>query len=434
MCAVRALQRNAALITIFVIALGLRAWHFAEYPRHNQTADEYAWTWSGMELLGPHHVPRAWSWLPPYSDTQMLSWRGSEYRMVRPWLDHPPLYSIYEGAWMRMLGYRDIKWVDLRAMRAANLPLFTIAFWLLAAVLSRLCDRRMMLVTMAVFALCPLAVFNQRLVVAENLFIPIHLAMLLLLLREERRWTLPLLAIGAIALPLSKVAAVAMSAHLLIVAWMRQRRRAALVIAAGTVVGALAFWLWGRHFDAALFSAVVHAQKVRFLGFHAFHEILFDPKVVDDHVPYHLFFLALAVLIGDARAEGSLEWLLLVLVYAGLISFFADGSMVRGWYALPLMAPLAFGLARQIMNMWEEPGARSKWLWIAFAAPDVAHRLLESHADRIDWLRYSYLGLLATAVAMFLWLPRAPRPLRQAATVALVGGQLLSDVVLILSR
>lgn len=431
MSAVRALRRHAALIAIFVIALSLRSYHLSTYPKPNQTADEYAWTWAGLTLV-TRGVPRSWSWLPPYGSDNMTFWRGNKYRIVAPWLDHPPLFPLAIGAWMRSFGYKDPFSVDLWLMRLASLVLFVVTFWLLAAVLARLSDRRLVLLTLLIYAVCPLAVFNGRLVVAENLFVPIHLAILYLLLRSQRRRWLAAIGAGAVALPLTKVAAVAMSVHLGVVAWIRNRRTAAVVVAAGTTVGALLYLLYGHHFGTDLFRAVVAAQAKRFAGFDAFWELLFNHKIVEDHAPYLLFLLGLCALIGDARS--AMEWTALVIVYGALICFFADGSMVRGWYLIPILPALCYGVARHIATMWDETGARAKLIWVAFAAPQLAARLVEEHANRLVIVRYGYLAVVMAAMGALLVKPRVSARWSQITTATLVVVQVLSDVSVVLGR
>lgn len=422
-----AVRRHAALVAIFVLAMSLRAHHFADYPRHNQTADEYAWTWAGMTLLATG-VPRSWSWLPGYQDPEMVTWRGNSYRMVSPWLDHPPLFALAMGVWMRAFKYRDVLRVSLSAMRAPMVWLFALQFWLLAALLSRLSDRRTMHLTLLVLAVCPIAVMNARLVVAENLFMPIYLALYLATLRVERSRWLPATAIGALALPLTKVATVALSAHLVAVAWLRQRYLVAATLVGGTMAGALAWFVYGHHYGP-IFATVLHAQSARFTGFGAMWALLFDHKIVEDHTPYPLFVVGLVLLVAELRQQASFEWLLLVLLYAAMMAFLADPTMVRGWYLTPILPALCYGIARAIVAMWDEPDGRYKLFWLVFAALQIATRLAENHPHSLTAVRWSYLAVLASAAAFLLLLPRMSMRMSRLATVVLVAAPLLSDVV-----
>lgn len=433
MSTVKALaRRHAALVAIFVLAMGLRAHHFADYPRPNQTADEYAWTWAGMTLLETG-VPRSWSWLPGYPDAQMITWRGHEYRMVQPWLDHPPLFALAMGAWMRAFKYRDPLRVNLSAMRVPMLWLFAAQFWLLAALLSRMGDRRLMLLTLLVLAVCPLSVFNGRLVVAESLFVPLHLALYWAILRVERRRWLPLVAVGAAALPLIKVATVALSMHLVTVAWLRQRRIMAAVLAGATVAGALGWYLYGHHYGP-IFSTVLHAQSARFGGFGAFQGLLFDHKVVEDHTPYLLFVVGLAFLIADARAQPSFEWLLLVLFYAALIAFLADPTMVRGWYLTPILPALAYGVARAIVAMWDEESGRYNLVWLVFALVHIASRLAATHEQALAMIRWGYFAAFLGGTAfLLLAFPRLPRTAARSVTIVLVAAPLICDIATVMA-
>src|SRR5262245_37516856 len=100
-------RKHWLLILIFTVGLGLRLYHLEKAPYFNETSDEFAWTWSGMSLLHDG-VPTAWTYLPAYGNVGWTSWRGFGFHMVKPWLDHPPLFSVVMGSWMLAAGYRDI--------------------------------------------------------------------------------------------------------------------------------------------------------------------------------------------------------------------------------------------------------------------------------------------------------------------------------------
>ncbi|HEX9101185.1 MAG TPA: hypothetical protein VF997_03220, partial [Polyangia bacterium] len=162
------------LLAIFLVGLGLRVHRLGKFPEPNKTADEYAWTWSGMTLLA-EGTPRAWSWMPGYPDVPLSHWRGDDYRIVRPWLDHPPLFAAYVGAFTLATGTRDIFAVDLAVTRLAVLPLFAAAFFLFWAIARRYGGDAHALVALAFFAAAPTAVWNGRLVMAEQLMLPVAL-------------------------------------------------------------------------------------------------------------------------------------------------------------------------------------------------------------------------------------------------------------------
>src|SRR5262249_52428637 len=144
-------------------------------------------------------------------------WRGHHYQMVKPWLDHPPLYSLYVGAWMLAQGDRKIFEVDLWKMRTGTVPLAVISFVLLTLILRRLLSPPEVLLALLFYTVLPSVVFHQRLVVCENLYVPFTLGVVLMLLHQRRNfsWLLTggILLVTAL-LPMTKVAALSTSVFL----------------------------------------------------------------------------------------------------------------------------------------------------------------------------------------------------------------------------
>ncbi len=95
-------ERDTGLYVIFcilviILASSLRLYHYDSIPHAKWTADELAFCWNGMSLI-QNHVPTAWSWLSSYGDFPIEMWQGHQYRLVTPWFDHPPLFSLVVGA------------------------------------------------------------------------------------------------------------------------------------------------------------------------------------------------------------------------------------------------------------------------------------------------------------------------------------------------
>jgi hypothetical protein len=234
---------NAAFCLTFVLFMGVRVYHLDQAPAHNDTTDEYAWTWSGMTLLQTGK-PRAWSNLKAYlPNRETLDWRDHRYNLVEPWLDHPPVYSLYAGAWMLAWGKRDIFAVDLWQMCAGSLPLAALSFVFLGAFLRYFLAPAALLISLVFYSVMPLLVWHQRLVVSENLAVPLTLGALLLLQAQLRRfasWRVFALVFVSALLALTKVAALSCSVLLVLWALASDTRAARWVNAGALVMGTCA--------------------------------------------------------------------------------------------------------------------------------------------------------------------------------------------------
>ena len=197
--------RIALVAAVLLLGVGLRAWRLGDQPAHNATADEYALTWAGMTLVA-NGTPQSWSWLDAYGTRSVIQWRGNPYPIVQPWMDHPPLYPLVMGLWMRVGGYIDPLSVDLRYMRVSSVLLFGLSFFLLAQLALRNLAFPAGVVALLLYAVAPPAVIQQRLVVTEALWVSLGLAAFLLMQRwQKTRSTRILLGLTCVCalLPLS---------------------------------------------------------------------------------------------------------------------------------------------------------------------------------------------------------------------------------------
>jgi hypothetical protein len=422
------------LVLIFLVGFSLRLYHLDQYPERNRTADEYAWTWSGMTLIG-EGTPRAWSWLGGYPNFPVIQWRGNAYRLVKPWLDHPPLYSLYVGAFMRVAGVRDIFAVELSTMRWSTLWLYAAAFFLFYACARRLADEAVVLLALAFWAVAPPCVWNGRLVMSEQLMLPLALFGYYALVRScesrRRRW-LAALALACALLPLCKVAATAFALWLFTVAALRRERTAALAICAGGATGLLLYAAYGHHFGWRLFTTVLQVQASRFTNFGGFYALMFGPRIVDRPFMYLPFFLGFFTLLADLRDNRAADIGLFAVVYSICIAFFLPYNEY-GWYLIPLYPALAFGLASFVVRAWRDAAASAGWIWLLFVGTYLCWIACDAQVGRPLLWRWVYLGA-AVALPLITLLTAPARRWWRAGFTALVAAQLCADSWYVLRR
>lgn len=422
------------MVAIFLVGVGLRAWHLGSFPAPNATADEYAWTWSGMTLVGQGR-PRAWSWLPGYPTTPLTEWRGHQYRIVSPWLDHPPLYPIYVGAFMRAAGVRDPFAVELGTARLSTLLLYAAAFWLFWLVARRVADAPTALLALALWAVAPPAVWNGRLVMAEQLVLPealFGLWALFAYVDTRRRGWLVAVGVAAALLPLTKAAALGFVLTLFTVAVVRRERALVAAVCAGAAVG-LALWAgYGAHYGWALFRAILDAQARRFRNFGGFDALVFNPRVVTKPFMYLPFLLGFYALIADLRDGRHVELGWLAVTYAAAIAFFLPWND-NGWYLIPLYPALAFGVASFVVRALGDVAVNAGWIWISFSVVYLCWIACDAELGPPTLWRWSYLGALV-ALPFSTWLAaRRPRAWRLGFG-ALVALQLACDAAYALGK
>ena len=53
-------QARGRIVLIVALFMGVRIYHLDTVPAHNETTDEYAWTWSGLTFFAEGQ-PTGWS-------------------------------------------------------------------------------------------------------------------------------------------------------------------------------------------------------------------------------------------------------------------------------------------------------------------------------------------------------------------------------------
>ncbi|MCU1283556.1 MAG: glycosyl transferase family 39 [bacterium] len=415
------------MVAIFLVGLTLRVHNLGKFPERNRTADEYAWTWSGMTLLS-EGTPRAWSWLPGYGGTPVVKWRDNDYRIVKPWLDHPPLYGLYVGAFLHATGTHDIFAVELATMRASTMLLFAATFLLLFAVARRVGDETIALCALAFYAVAPTAVWNGRLVMAEQMITPVALAgwwALLCFVETRRRRWLVAVAVAVALLPLVKVAALSFALFVFTIAVLRRERALVVAVCIGGACGLLLYAGYGAHFGWTLFREIMREQASRFANFGGFYALVFDPRVVEKSFNYLPFLLGFFALLADLRDGRHGEMGLFAVVYAAGIAFFLPYNMY-GWYLIPLYPAMAFGLASFVVRAYRDAAAGAVWVWLLFSATYLAWIASDAELVQPRWFRYVYLALFVALPLATVATAKTPRRWR-IGFATLVAAQWLGD-------
>lgn len=422
---------RVAWLCLFALHLSVRAYHLDVAPPHNECGDEYTWTWSGMTFLQTGK-PKGWSGLRAYKGrARNVGWRGYGYPIVEPWLDHPPLYSLYVGSWMLASGERRMFRVDLHQMRLSSLVLAAVSFSLLGAVLRGLTTAGGSLLALLFYAVTPAIVLHQRMVLSENLFVPLTLGCVLLLARQERRfrWWRWLAIVGVAALlPMTKVAALSASVFLVMWAMLRSPPNKRLLsggaVALGTCLGVLAYWVYGHWLDGPLFEQVLANHRARFKGFGGMFAFLTRPRLVNVETKDLLLILSSLLALAGLGERPIKLWGLAVLVYVACMTFFVDQSHVYGWYFIPLYPWLCAALGAALARASRERHLGLSLLWCSVAVVIMVSCVSDHKLWDRNELRFAYLGLLLTLYGAWTASPRLAH-----ATMPAINGLCVAGVV-----
>lgn len=346
-------------IALVLLGSGLRVWRYWEFPIAGETQDEAAWTMLGSSLLQTGR-PTSWSYFGGYETLEVIERGADKFRLVRPALDHPPLFGLVPGlaqtltgqAWRETPSIKLVRF-PLIALGIFNLALF--AYWLYrlpGGALSTLGR----LVALGIFATAPSLVFLSRLVVSENLLVT---WILLLLIAAERwrsldRW---LAALALVALPLTKISGLAVSAGFIWSAWLLEPKLRRWVVLSAALGGVLLL-LYVVAIDWRLFLTVQSQQAQRATGWLTiFTSQLWKPTMVDKvtgDVWVSLGFLAaFAWLLRPVKQAAQRRLSILFLAQLAFIALSVGEHTFHGWYRIVLFPFFAYFLGFFGARIWE---------------------------------------------------------------------------------
>jgi 4-amino-4-deoxy-L-arabinose transferase-like glycosyltransferase len=283
MVVVNLASKNNLLGLILLISFFLRLWQFDQYPAMGETIDEYAYTWLGQSILSGE-PPASWSWFDHYEDVEMMTMAGQTFRLVKPWFDTPPLFSIIPGVMVKAWGAEKIQLPSIRVVRFPMIILGVLNVLLCYLVARALFSEKVGLMAAALYATIPTAVYGSRMVVTENLLITWLLLSILVLLhyleKPKSMYLLILGILGGLSL-LTKLTGVLVPATIVI--WLIKDKRlgdALHVLITSVLVGSL--WLiMGWKYGMDIFIQSFLAQSGLTIGFGSSLNLFLRPNIVD---------------------------------------------------------------------------------------------------------------------------------------------------------
>jgi hypothetical protein len=349
-------KATLALGAILILAATLRFHDYALVPFHHETADEYQHAWEGWHLLH-EGSPRAWSTFPdryPVDQTLDFRWFGDRYVLVRPYFDHPPLFSLPVGLVCSLAGARHFLECSLPVMRLVPILLSLLGVVLLDRLARAYgASEQAALLAALVYATLPIIVVSHRLVKAESLLALLFMGAILMVLRHERTAATRDIVLAGVLCGLSlwtKATGAAVPAVVLIMMTARRRYRGALLVLAVAAVFFAAYLAYAWAYDFEIFLKVIQAQATtKWVSLEAVNDLLGGKVVVKYFGRGWYLWLLLCAGLAALRRERAL--LLPVAVYAIVVALTADYRVIYGWYRIPLYPFLcvAAGLALEEM-------------------------------------------------------------------------------------
>jgi 4-amino-4-deoxy-L-arabinose transferase-like glycosyltransferase len=340
------------LLLVLILALGffLRQDKIYIWPRLGATFDEYAWVWQGISLI-QNHVPQSWSRLPAYTNRKLITYQKVPFVIVKPYLEHPPLFGLVAGSYALLNGVKNMYSVDLQRIRGLALILGVLSIFILYVFAAEIYDYKIGLLTAFIYATVPTIVIGSRIVQNENFFIPFFLLALFLTSRFTKTnnpWFRNITAIVCGLLSLAKVPWLAAALAIVLIFFFLKRYKDAFKFLAIVIPIFLLYPIYGIYFNAHVFFGLMNFQLQRYdLTFNSIFALFTGPYLVDrlmvDGWIYFGWFAIFLLAIKDFKKNYMV--LLPFLAYFAVFVFAIPNEPAHGWYRYPFYPFLMLSIA-----------------------------------------------------------------------------------------
>ena len=342
--------RFAFLVLILILGLYLRNHNIDTWPRLGATFDEYAWTWLGMNLI-QNHVPESWSPHPQYTNKKLIRYQGAYFVLVKPYLEHPPLFGLVAGGFAILNGAKDIYHVDLQKIRGLALLLGVFSIFMVFIFAQEVYDYKIGLLSSLIYAIVPTIVVGSRIVENENFFIPFFLLSLFLIsrfIKTKNPLFRNLAAVICGLLTLAKVPWFAGALAIVLILFYLKKYKDAGKFITIVIPIFLLFFIYGAYFDWNLFINLWKLQLQRYdLAFNSIFALFTSPYLVDrfliDGWIYFGWFVIFLLSIKDLKKNYMV--ILPFLAYFAIFVFAIPNEPSHGWYRYPFYPFMVVSIA-----------------------------------------------------------------------------------------
>ena len=398
-------------IAILILGAVLRINNYQEHP----VLDEYDFAWIGITLIN-NHQPTGWSWLESYGprnksitwtsegykESPLIMWENNGYRLVTPDIEHPPLWSIIQGVFLKTVNISEMFDITVEKMRILPLvlSLFTLLFLMLLAKIWFGEERA--LLTGLFYATIPVMVISNRWAMPEN-FITLLLLISFSLYehykKTEKRYNIIIIGVLAGLASLAKVPGLAVAAIMIAFLFIdnnKNKNRNILIISTLTFLFFSLYLVYGFYLNAELFKKVLSEQGSRIFITSLFAKIILEPKLVEKIVNDGWFITSIFAFF-YAIFKKQKQIIIPISISLLVLGFFFSGATLRSWYLIPIYPFLAMALAYFFITAVKEKAYLLTLFIAAILIPslfDLTTTPINIWLWRITLLAFTLLGML----------------------------------------
>lgn len=360
-------------LAICYLGYTLLSKNYDSYPAIGDTYDEFKAPFNGISLL-KNGYPESWSWYPYYGDFPIVDINNSNFRLVKPWFDEPPLFSYLAGVEAIRKKMETPYQVNIGILRFSMLKIAVLNIFLLFFLVYLNSGLVEAIFAGLIYSTVPTFILSMRLPVSDGMvatFTLLTMLFLTLFLRKKSyTFFVFSLIFSSASLHLKSTGVfvpVALSAILL-----SQKKYKELLITIISTVISLSLWFWyGYHFGWEIFLKIMQVSSGRELFSPTVIINLFQtfrigekPMGFDAWIIWGWISVIIFSFVNKKNTSTFSHLILPVTIGSYLVFFSIMSGHIKGWYRLPFYPFLSWASSFIILRAIRKPTPLSTFFFI----------------------------------------------------------------------
>ncbi len=364
---------------LFIVLFGayLRFIDYASVPPFQDTADEFVYPLAGLSWIQTG-TPIGWANTDVYQSSKKIDIWGTWYRLVKPWFEKPPLFTLLSGGFMHLTGAKNFTDLRLETMRLVPIFLGLLTIFLIGMIGKKIGGVVVGLLGAIIYATDPFIVLANRLNLTESLLQPLMLLSLIWVLKshflseenlENKKSTIILCILSSLSLLTKQLGvAIPLTVFIFFISKKQWANAIAIVASSTLAVGIYLTLAWNYGWE-------IFINSIKSYGAHAnglpelIQSIFRYPIITNRHelfpdglilLGYILFFSAPWWLQKKDRIILYFPFTYLTLL-AILESANDSNPFFYGWHLFPFFPFLAILIALAVKEVWKYGDKTQAW-------------------------------------------------------------------------
>ncbi|MDR4507995.1 MAG: PA14 domain-containing protein [Candidatus Brocadiaceae bacterium] len=393
---------TVAIPVIIILGAILRLDNYSVIPPHGDTMDVYQEAWNGFNILHGNG-PKSWEgayFVKAYKQEylQYIRWFGDGFPIVKHYIAHPPLFSIFAAIPPIICGADEF--LDCRMTTINLTPIFfsTLTIFIIYIVSYKIYQSYMLsIMASLIYATVPLFVAGGRIAKGDCLLSFVLLLGVLFVLKyvETQKKTYFLLAgfLAGVSFWSKEIGICAVVIIPLLLGKKGFIKEAFIAAGIGVFI-ASNYMLYNFLIDKEVFFKVMELRgKFQDTVFNMVVTYLKDPRITLNHAAFgNGYLLWFWIVLVYSIGKRDLVVPITAFIFLMSICALSSGNLPFGWFLIPLYPFMAIAGAVFLKDFISKPNTAMAIfiLLLLFAVP--VKEILPKDLHTIPWLYRYYLG------------------------------------------